>query len=263
LKNTISVYARRGLIVTHALMDGQFKCLRNDIYDIGIDLNIVGANEHVPEAERYIRTLKERMRCIYNTVPFKKMPARMIIGLAYGCVFWLNNFPAHDGVSSTLSPRNIMTGRNVDFNKHCKLEFGDYVQIHEEHDNTMIPRTSGAIALRPTGNIQGGYFFYTLKTGRRVNRNHWTVVPMPVEVIDRVHESANRKEEGIVFEDEDEMVFEPADEGYDPNEYHMEYDDEEVHNNEGEHEVVDENISAGIGNTVQWFLFTFLPVLSV
>ena len=51
LKNTISVYTRRGLTVTHALMEGQFECLRNNIYDIGIDLNIVGANEHVPEAE--------------------------------------------------------------------------------------------------------------------------------------------------------------------------------------------------------------------
>ena len=31
-------------------------------------------DEHVGEAERYIRTVKERMRAIYSTLPFSKVP---------------------------------------------------------------------------------------------------------------------------------------------------------------------------------------------
>ncbi|HEY9815833.1 MAG TPA: hypothetical protein V6D20_08560 [Candidatus Obscuribacterales bacterium] len=42
--------------------------------------------------------------------------------------------------------------------------------------------------MRPTGNSQGGYYFYSLQTGRILNRNHWTELPMPAEVITRVEQ---------------------------------------------------------------------------
>jgi hypothetical protein len=56
----------------------------------------------------------------------------------------------------------------------------------------MIPRTTGAIVLRPTGNAQGGYYFLSLLTGQQLNRNRWTELPMPAEVIDRIHALAHR-----------------------------------------------------------------------
>jgi len=34
-----------------------------------INVNITGRDEHVPEIERYIRTVKERTRAIINTLP--------------------------------------------------------------------------------------------------------------------------------------------------------------------------------------------------
>jgi hypothetical protein len=93
----------------------------------------------------------------------------------------------------------------IDYSKHCQLEFGTYVQTHEEHDNSMHARTTGTIALRPTGNLQGGYYFFSLTTGRRLNRNNWTVIPMPNEVIDRVHTLArrSRNDNGLTFLDRD------------------------------------------------------------
>ena len=54
----------------------------------------------------------------------------------------------------------------------------------------MLPRTIGAIALRPTGNNQGGHYFFSLESGRRINRSKWTSLPMPSDVIKRVHELA-------------------------------------------------------------------------
>jgi hypothetical protein len=123
----------------------------------------------------------------------------MVAELIYYWVFWLNSFPARDGVSDTLSPCAIVTGSHIDFNKHCKLEFGAYVQAHEEHDNTMATRTTGAIALRPTGNAQGGYFLYSLSTGRVLNRNNWTALPMPQDVIARVHTLARRATANIAL----------------------------------------------------------------
>ena len=90
----------------------------------------------------------------------------MVIEMVQHAVFWLNAFPHTNGVSATLSPRSIMTGRGVDHNKHCKYEFGQYVQVHDQDDNTMLPRTTGAITLQPTGNAQGNYYFLSLTTGQ-------------------------------------------------------------------------------------------------
>jgi hypothetical protein len=192
IRDVRAVYHRRGFRVTHVLMDGQFDPIRGELASLGITLNTVANDEHVPEAERYIRTIKDRTRSVYNSLPFQRMPARMIVEMVSYSVFWLNSFPALDGISPTLSPRALVTGSNITYDKHCRLEFGTYVQTHEEHDNSMIPRTTGAIALRPTGNAQGGYYFLSLSTGRRLNRNRWTELPMPAEVIDRIHALARR-----------------------------------------------------------------------
>jgi hypothetical protein len=114
---------------------------------MGIQLNVVSAGEHVPEIERYIRTVKETVRCIYNSLPFKRMPPLLILEMVKSSVQCLNNFPPHAGVFETMSPRAIVTGATVDYNKHCNIEFGAYVQTHEEHDNSMASRVTGAIAL--------------------------------------------------------------------------------------------------------------------
>jgi hypothetical protein len=186
IRNVVNIYQGRGFKVSHFLMDSQFNSLRAEISVLGINLNTVARQEHVPEVERYIRTLRERIRSYYNTIPFTLMPPRMMIELVHYCNFWLNSFPNEDGVSRSLSPRLIVTGNHINYLKHCKLEFGEYVQTHKEHNNAMNPRTVGAIALRPTGNAQGSYLFFSLNSGRVLTRNRLTVLPMPYDVIKRV-----------------------------------------------------------------------------
>ena len=184
-------------------MDGQFEPLRGNLAELGILLNTASNDEHVPEIERQIRTVKERTRAIYCTLPFNKMPRRLIIEMVYAANYWINMFPRKGGISKTLSPRALLTGQSWSYTTHCKLEFGDYVQTHEEHDNSMAARTIGAIALCPTGNAQGGYFFFSLTTGRVLNRGRWTSLPIPNEVIDRVHRMARQEHgnNGLNFED--------------------------------------------------------------
>jgi len=50
------------------LGDGQFKHIQQIIEEKGISMNICAANEHVPEVERYIRTIKERVRICHDTI---------------------------------------------------------------------------------------------------------------------------------------------------------------------------------------------------
>ena len=156
------------------------------------------------------------------------MPRHLIIEMVYTANYWLNMFPRKGGVSKTLSPHALLTGQTWSYTTHCKLEFGDYVQTHEEHDNSMAARTIGAIALCPTGNTQGGYFFFSLTTGRVLNRGHWTSLPMPNEVIDQVHRMARQEHgnNGLLFADRNHNpLIDPYDDGEDHSTYHPEEED--------------------------------------
>ena len=112
-------------------------------------------------------------------------------------------FPPKGGISQTMSACALLTGLTMNYHRHCRLEFREYVQTHEEHDNSLNPRTIGALALHPTGNVQGGYFFLSLTTGKVINRMCWTRIPMPKEVIDQVERMARQEHVGLtlLFED--------------------------------------------------------------
>ena len=191
-KAIIGAYVTRGFHVTIILADDQFESMRGDLADLHAQLNVTARDEHVPEIERYQRTIKERVRGQYNVLPYQHLPPLFIIEMVYHSVFWRNMFALRGGVSQTQSPSEIVLNRKVNFNAHSKVEFGEYVQTHEEHNNNMNSRTIGAIATRPsTGD--GAYYFISLATGRRINRRSWTPMPMPMtETVAQVHRLARR-----------------------------------------------------------------------
>jgi len=106
----------------------------------------------------------------------------MKIAMINYVVYWLNVMPKHD---QRLSPRDIIMGEEkLDYKKVCQLPFGAYVQVHDDLDvaNTMESRTTGALHLGPTGNLQGAH-------------QRWTELPVPFDVIHRVEEMAGESED--------------------------------------------------------------------
>jgi Zn-finger domain-containing protein len=80
LKQIYGIYRKRGFRIQLIIGDSEFECTRGAIAaDIQSNLNICGEDEHVPEIERCIRTVKERTRCTYNVTPFDHFPPRMLI----------------------------------------------------------------------------------------------------------------------------------------------------------------------------------------
>ena len=70
--------------------------------------NTTAAKEHIAEAERKIRVVKEWNRGVLNTLSFTYIPRRMKIKFIYFVTLWLNSFPVKSVVSETLSPREIL-----------------------------------------------------------------------------------------------------------------------------------------------------------
>lgn len=168
LRRTINLYKSRGFQVIECRDDGEFEKVSNGLKKLGVTFHTAALDEHVPNVERYIRTIKEKARSTYHTLPYKRFPTLMTIELIMGMVFWLNSVPPSDGVLPILSPRT--TGLKVDCRKHGCLGFGSYIQTHEQTDNSMEARSTEALALLPTGNAQGGYYFMRLTTGRKIAR---------------------------------------------------------------------------------------------
>jgi len=88
---------------------------------MGISLNNNSKNERMPEFERYIRTIKEIVRAIVKSLPFKSYPPRMIAEMVYNVVLWLNSLPHKDGIHPTISLGTLITGLAIDY---CKTAFG-------------------------------------------------------------------------------------------------------------------------------------------
>ena len=154
-------------------MDPEFTCLYKLI--VGTDLNKNAAWDHVPDIERHIQVVKERMRGVYGGLPYDRMNSRMIVYLRKYVVMVINAFPPNSVLSRTYSPCNIITGKELDFKNQCRCPFGAYIKYHDDRNvtNLMIDRNQGAICLGPTGNLQGYYAFLYLLTGRKITCNQF------------------------------------------------------------------------------------------
>ena len=159
VRKSIAEYTKRGFEVVDIHTDKEFECLRDSVENASLE--ICGPDEHVPEVERSIRTMKETMRATTHGLLYRRLPKLMIAELVAMATRCLNGFPKDDGVSEHMSPHSIITGcARMDYNK-LPLEFGSYMQLLDQSVNTIRSRTIGAIALNPTGDDTRTYRFIT------------------------------------------------------------------------------------------------------
>jgi hypothetical protein len=187
-----------------------------------IVLNLSSPGQHVPIIERTIRTVKERVRAIISTLPFR-VPFSFMKYLISFVVMRINSTTRGNNVS----PRELFTGRKLNYKKDLKFGFGDYAQVEIPNvinkNSVRIPRTEGAIAICSTGNLQGSVTFYLLSTGKFVNRDNFKILPMPKEVVERLNDMAGQSSRSqrdvlISYREEDES------------EYSSDYENEEPDN---------------------------------
>jgi Reverse transcriptase (RNA-dependent DNA polymerase) len=89
----------------------------------------------------------------------------------------------------------------LDYNKHCAVPFGTYVQAHNEPNfkNSQHPRTIDCIYLHYVDNLQGGHHLLDLRTGQTIKRRTITQVPITQNIIEMVHKlaEADKMSEGF------------------------------------------------------------------
>jgi hypothetical protein len=152
LTKIVRLYARTGFIIRVIMMDQEFDKVKDACKMV--EINTTTAHEHVGKIKRFICTIKECSHALVLDLLYTTLPRQVVIHLVYFAVLWLNSLPAAAGVSDKYSPWEILLSCELDFEKHCKTNFGSYIEAHNDPTitNTMCPRTFPGIFLGPTGN---------------------------------------------------------------------------------------------------------------
>ena len=67
--------------------------------------------------------------------------------------------------------------------------------------NSMRARTTGAIVLGPSDNLQGSYDYLSLSTWQVLKRNQCTVLPLPTDVIQHINAKAASDKRAVQLRD--------------------------------------------------------------
>ena len=205
IESVMRGYSTRGFHVKTILVDLQFKAIK-DRNNLSVLTNVCSRDEHIPEIERFIRVIKERARCYYAMllrIGINTLPKGMIMQLMRTVVYYINSFVWRKGVSQILPPVTIVEGLKMNFKKHFPAIYGEYMLTFEGTTNGMDSRTTGALAMGPSTNIQGGIRCYSLTTGKILHRliKDCTLMKMPHTVLGRIRYITKREKstKGLIF----------------------------------------------------------------
>jgi hypothetical protein len=195
----LQLYNSAGFHIETIHCDREFCAMMDKVKDnLGVCMNFANALDHVPEAERNNRTIKEQVRVAYHRLPYKALPRQLIRYLVQTQASQLNLFPAKGGISPYYSPRTILGLPTLDYAKHCTVPFWAYVQANHETNqtNSNTSRTLDAICLRLVNSMQGGHDLYDLYPGRVITRARVTQIPFTdvvIKAIERIAEDQGFK----------------------------------------------------------------------
>ena len=118
-------------------------------------------------------------------MPCTKLPHNFHIEVVLRAVSLMNSLPRKDGIHSTLSPREIVTGKKF---RILRYNIGDYVQAYMSYkmNNDMTKeKTVDALYLGPS-NDDDGHNVFTLSTKQKVSVNKISMIPITTDVVDKV-----------------------------------------------------------------------------
>ena len=187
LNNVVNIHARRGFTITTVHGDNDFNTKKLQEGLPSIFFHACAAEQHVGHAERPIRTIKERSRCVTHDVPFSIFTRLMTKELILLVIEQLNSFPSSGTLSNLESPNFHVLGHpRLDLSLPY-VSFGAYCLVFAGTSNTQASRAIPAIALRPS-NLAGAFYFMSILSGKRLHAYQWKELPITQDVIDRVHE---------------------------------------------------------------------------
>lgn len=209
IQQHINIFKSKGFNPKIIHLDPQrgFQALRGHFGEIDVD--IVGAGDHIPEIDIKIRRLKELIRGVVTHIKWD-IPRSLIKDLVLYSVTRLNNRRDYLN-TATASPRVLFSGYKVNFKKEFSIGYGDYCEVDDPtviSNNPMQSRTNSCIALYPCGNQNGSWNFYNIETKKRIRRSKWIKMITSEEIIKKMNDIAKNDKFNSKYEDSYESEIE-------------------------------------------------------
>ena len=203
LQSQISTIRRRGFEPSTIYLDPQRGLVPLQGAFPGVEVDVSGAGDHMDKIDSAIKHSKEIMRSVHAGLPWK-LAKSMTKDLAY---YGVSRKNLKSTPTSVVCPRVRFTGRKPDYKKELGLGFGDYVECYDpacKSNRVESERTQPCIALYPTANANGSWWFMNIKTKRRVRRTNWEKMVTTDLVIAAMNAFAEEEETAAI----DEPLFE-------------------------------------------------------
>jgi hypothetical protein len=222
LLEQLHTYASKKINITTIRADneGSIAAMKSILNEKGITLNPSGAGSHVPDIERKIQEVKQRVRAVINSLPYR-LARTLLAFLVCFCVSRINLVPHKTGLIN-ISPSEAFRGRKADYKRDLRVGFGEYCEVlNANTNNTMPSRTQATISLDSVDNTTGSVIL-SLLSGKNISRDQFKILPMPDLIIDHMNNMADLHDESPVI-----VSMNPANESQDDinncNDPHDEY----------------------------------------
>jgi len=138
LQQVINAYHGRGFKVRHILVDRQIECIRKHMETTGINLNTTAWDEHLPEIERQIQRIKERIRATTN----------MTLWAIQKLQEWMETTIKNETSSPMVSLEAMMLSCAIDANEGRHVAVTDIpgAFLHSDMDQDIHMLLKGTIA---------------------------------------------------------------------------------------------------------------------
>ena len=184
---------------------------------MGVRIESCGAGDHLDALDVRIRRIKETFRCCIAALEFN-LPDNKIQDLVTYCVKRANA-RSTSSKGNDVAPIVEFTGRKIIYNKDMCMRFGTYCEIYISNhrikgkggnpgsqtspNNVFTSRSHPAIALYPTGNGYGSWYFWDLTTNANVIRSNWKVMVMSDLIRQRIKQIYESKKNNTLEITED------------------------------------------------------------
>jgi hypothetical protein len=189
----LAKYKRQGFTVRTLFTDGEsgIGAIVPDLEIQEVTVEVAGPETHVGKVEVAIRYIKQMARSIVSTLPYN-LSSSLIVWLIYH-VASRSNFVPISTLAETITPREYMMGRQLDYALDLQLKFGERVEVHGRTDNSQAARTRPGIALVSVGNLHGSWKVLMLDTMKIATMDAWTAMPMDEATVKSMNDLADSK----------------------------------------------------------------------
>jgi hypothetical protein len=179
LMAAVSMYSRHGHTVEKIVTDSEatFRKCEAALGLSGIELTHTPPYQHAQRIERYVRTLKDRIRTILASMTYE-LPAKLYGMLLEAAVEILNRMPSSKHQLAT--PGMLVSGSKLDLNIQRLIPFGSVGMLHAatRGKGGVRPRADMGIVLGGCRNTPGSYNCWSMHSEKVVRRRNITILPV-------------------------------------------------------------------------------------